>query len=106
MEMDRTDKVLFGAALVCIIALVALCAIASHDGQISRVVKADMEISFYLQVNNSMTNTERYDLALLICEEAYNEASNDQWLPLKKDQWIKNNAFKLVKSTCLCTVIP
>jgi hypothetical protein len=99
MKIDISDKILFGGILVCLIALVVLGAITLHDGPISNVVKTDVELSYYLQVNDSMTKTERYDLALLICKEAYYEMSNDQWWPPHKDTWIKNNAFRLVKNT-------
>ena len=97
--MDRFEKICIGGICVCLIALGVLGVVAYHDIPMVNEAQIDMELSFYLQVNDNMTKLERYDLALLISEEAYYELSNDLWLPILKDEWIKKSIFKLVKLT-------
>ena len=95
--MDKTEKFLAFAGGICIIILLMLVPLSLHDSPISYAIEQDVEISYYLQVNDSMNNIERYDLALLICEQACDEKKKDMWWPPKKNHCIKNCAYELAK---------
>ena len=55
-----------------------------------------MELNYYLQTDDNMTHNQKYEVALLICQSAYDNDLRKLWIPPNKDSWVESNALELV----------
>jgi len=70
--------------------------VSLHEISIKEPAEKHMELNYYLQTDDNMTHNQKYEVALLICQSAYDNDLRKLWIPPNKDSWVESNALELV----------
>jgi len=84
------------------IACIFMGIIINHDegilsgNGIQDIAEDNIKIEFYLITNNTMSHTEKYDLAVSLCESTYDNEVRNMWIPPNREKWVKTNVLELI----------
>jgi len=96
-DLIEQNKKNAAAAWVVFIILIVLSGCFFHDDDVMDDIKDDMNHQYFFQSNNNMSSTEKYDLALSICESVYSDRESELWFPLQPERNFSKYAFELVR---------
>ena len=82
--------------ILCFIILIVCFAGLFNDGPVFKDMEDEAAHQFYVQTDNNMTNIEKYDLALSICDTICEDRKDDVWFPFNSTEWVEDCAFVIV----------